>query len=231
MKAALDHKVGAASWKAILLVVAESCHMDGTGCTLRYQTIAERAECSLATVKRAIPAMVAAGVLHGRAGALSVEMNESITIDPGVTTTPKRAHSDTKGEEAPDSQCDQPASPRDPAGVTVTPPSEPTKNRPTTDPVGKSRKKPSTSVPDLFPVTPELREWARTHAPSIDVDLETANWLDHHRAKGSRFSDWTAAWRTWMRNAQKWSRKPAAQTGPRSRITFDRSEPSGRLAL
>lgn len=100
-----------------------------------------------------------------------------------------------------------------------------------TDPVGKSRKKPSTPVPDLFPVTPELREWARTHAPSIDVDLETANWLDHHRAKGSRFSDWTAAWRTWMRNAQKWSRKPAAQTGPRSRITFDRSEPSGRLAL
>lgn len=65
-------------------------------------------------------------------------------------------------------------------------------------------RKPETLLPDDFTVTDEMKawfaeqDWARfvTH-PGV----ETQNFMDHHRAKGSKFRDWTAAWRTWMRNA------------------------------
>jgi hypothetical protein len=63
------------------------------------------------------------------------------------------------------------------------------------------KKRRASQAPDRFPLTPTLREWAKTEAPGIDLDLETKNFLDHHRAKGSLFKDWTASWRTWMRNA------------------------------
>jgi hypothetical protein len=35
-----------------------------------------------------------------------------------------------------------------------------------------------------------------------NVEEERDRFVDHHRAKGSRFSDWDAAWRTWSRNAR-----------------------------
>lgn len=222
------HRVGKPAWKAVLLVVADSCNPDGHGCTARYQTIARDAECGLATVKRAIPAMLAAGVLHGRSGALSVEMDTPIDMTQSITTTPKKAQSDTTSEEAPVSESDQSVSERARDGIRVTPPSEPTNNRPSTE----HKRKPQTSTaPDIWPVTDELRSWASINAPDVDLAVETANWLDHHRAKGSRFSDWTAAWRTWMRNAQRWLRKPKAASGPRAPIHHDRATPTGRLAL
>lgn len=31
---------------------------------------------------------------------------------------------------------------------------------------------------------------------------EVSRWLDHHRAKGSRFVDWAAAWRTWRSRSE-----------------------------
>lgn len=67
-------------------------------------------------------------------------------------------------------------------------------------------RKRATQVPDEFPITPQMHSWGREHAPLIaDPVAETAQFLDHHRAKGSTFKDWTAAWRTWMANAQKFA--------------------------
>jgi hypothetical protein len=54
-----------------------------------------------------------------------------------------------------------------------------------------------------------MRSWAAEHVPGVPVDAETENFRDHHRAKGSAMKDWTAAWRTWMRNAVKFGRVPA----------------------
>jgi hypothetical protein len=55
--------------------------------------------------------------------------------------------------------------------------------------------------PSLYVITDQHRQWAAAHAPTVDLKLETDNWLDHHRSKGSMFKDWGAAWRLWMRNA------------------------------
>lgn len=61
-----------------------------------------------------------------------------------------------------------------------------------------------TRIPNDFAVTPELRDWARTHAPSVNLERETANFVDYWRAKPGKDGvkrDWPATWRTWMRRA------------------------------
>lgn len=93
-----------------------------------------------------------------------------------------------------------------------------------------SRRKPETPTPDLWPVTDDLRSWATEHRLTVNLEAETAKWLDYHRSKDSRFRDWTAAWRKWMRQAQEWT-KPKDGTGPRAPIHHDRSAPTGRMAL
>jgi hypothetical protein len=67
-----------------------------------------------------------------------------------------------------------------------------------------SRKR-ATQAPDSIDITDTMREWATTKASGVDLDAETERFLDHHRAKGSTFKDWTAAWRTWMSRAASYS--------------------------
>lgn len=63
------------------------------------------------------------------------------------------------------------------------------------------RKKSATRPPESFEVTEEMWAWAQEQGvPHQRIEGETAKFLDHHRAKGSVFSDWPAAWRKWMRN-------------------------------
>jgi hypothetical protein len=44
----------------------------------------------------------------------------------------------------------------------------------------------------------------------IDLRAEWQQFCDHHDAKGSTYKDWSAALRTWIRNAQKFGRTSAA---------------------
>lgn len=71
----------------------------------------------------------------------------------------------------------------------------------------------ATPVPDHLPITDPMKDLARRLGFTGDLTTLTENFLDHHRAKGSRFIDWTAAWRTWLRNEIKFSstRRPSSQ--------------------
>jgi hypothetical protein len=60
-----------------------------------------------------------------------------------------------------------------------------------------------TQAPTDFPVSPRLLEWVTERGLTINVSQETHRFLDHHRAKGSKFIDWDAAWRNWMTRAQE----------------------------
>lgn len=99
---------------------------------------------------------------------------------------------------------------------------------PTTTAKPKARKV-KTYAPDQLPLTPAMREWGEANAPLVTGPVaETAKFLDHHRAKGSQFLDWTAAWRTWMANAQTYAERDGgrhlrAVSGGRTPI--DRSRP------
>jgi hypothetical protein len=61
-----------------------------------------------------------------------------------------------------------------------------------------------TGIPD----SEKLTEWAETwnlSAAQRENAQEFAKFVDHHRAKGSVMADWSAAWRTWERNAKRFS--------------------------
>jgi hypothetical protein len=73
-------------------------------------------------------------------------------------------------------------------------------------------------IPEPFVVTAELVNWAREEVPLVDHALETPKFVDWHKSKGSRFKDWTAAWRNWMRNAQAYAARDAAARPQRQTV-------------
>jgi uncharacterized protein YdaU (DUF1376 family) len=80
---------------------------------------------------------------------------------------------------------------------------------PPLSPQGAKQKR-KTGLPDKFMVTPEMRSWASTDVPAVNLKTETENFCDYWRGAGGTKVDWVATWRTWMRKAQKDS-----QTGGR----------------
>lgn len=100
IRAVRNLRVGSASWKAVLFVIADEQRKDGTPCRLRYGAIAAHAECDVRTVKRAVPSLIKEGVLEGKSGALRVSLagdtmslsEEGDTMSPG---TPCPQSSDT----------------------------------------------------------------------------------------------------------------------------------------
>jgi hypothetical protein len=78
-----------------------------------------------------------------------------------------------------------------------------------------ARKNRATQFPDNFEVTTEMTKWALVNFPSVNAAFETQGFRDFHVAKGSTFKDWSAAWRTWIRNADKFSgSKPTTPAKP-----------------
>ena len=79
----------------------------------------------------------------------------------------------------------------------------------------KKTAKRKTPAPDHLPVTDAMTAFAKSKGYTGDLAELTATFLDHHRAKGSLFIDWTAAWRTWLRNEIRFSaNRPASHMTP-----------------
>lgn len=57
-----------------------------------------------------------------------------------------------------------------------------------------------------------------------DLPAELLNFTDHHTAKASRFADWDAAFRTWLRNSTRFR-------GSQQSFKTGRVEPKGREAF
>lgn len=82
------------------------------------------------------------------------------------------------------------------------------KDKPKSKTKGKER---GTPAPADFTVTDSMKVWASVHAPLLDVDFETHQFLDKHTAKGHLFADWYAAWRNWFRMGQSWAEERRAK--------------------
>ena len=66
----------------------------------------------------------------------------------------------------------------------------------------------NTSLPDGFQLTDRMT--AHAASKGLDptrIDHQFERFCDHHRAKGSLFADWEAAWRKWVGNALDYARK------------------------
>jgi len=66
-------------------------------------------------------------------------------------------------------------------------------------------KKKKTPTPDIFPVTDQMKDYAKKQNFGGDLEYITENFLLYHRKKGSKFVDWYAAWQSWVRNEVKWN--------------------------
>lgn len=89
-----------------------------------------------------------------------------------------------------------------------------------------------TDAPEAIEITEAMRAWFRKsfgEVPSREVLSQTQLFLDHHRAQGSRFRDWTAAWRKWMRNwrTEFGKRVPEIQSNGRPRTGTLLDNPEG----
>lgn len=63
-------------------------------------------------------------------------------------------------------------------------------------------------APTDFQITEDLREWARTRCPMVNIEAETEKFRDHEYRDPK--TDWKAAWRTWMRNVPDFHRGAAS---------------------
>lgn len=84
---------------------------------------------------------------------------------------------------------------------------------PAVEPPKRSRKAPASAIGSDAKPTPPQVEFAEQ--AGISGSLFAGEWdrfVDYHLAKGSRMADWTAAWRTWVRNGKRFA--PDARAGP-----------------
>lgn len=71
--------------------------------------------------------------------------------------------------------------------------------------IGKNHSKEikrASALPSDFAVTDEMRKWSTENGLSAPDDL-IDSFRDYHLAKGSTYKDWTAAFRTWIRNDKR----------------------------
>lgn len=78
------------------------------------------------------------------------------------------------------------------------------------------KKKRKVAIPDQFMVTAEMRTWAATSAPAVNLKTETENFVDYWRGAGGTKVDWVATWRTWMRKSQTDSQRGGGRGGYKS---------------
>jgi hypothetical protein len=64
---------------------------------------------------------------------------------------------------------------------------------------------------DGFELNDSMRRWAHDTFPKVDVDYETAQFLDHFRGTLTRRPNWYAEWQKWIRRANKWADERAAR--------------------
>jgi hypothetical protein len=74
-------------------------------------------------------------------------------------------------------------------------------------------KKPLQPMPEGFHLNGKLREFAKTNG-FVKCDFMFDQFKAHHNAKGSKFVDWEAAWRTWVLNQVKFNGGAPQQPRP-----------------
>ncbi|MFF9271105.1 hypothetical protein [Streptomyces rochei] len=65
---------------------------------------------------------------------------------------------------------------------------------------------------DGFTITDAMRAWSlKTFGPGLDVDYETAQFIDHFRAQNVRRPNWPAEWQKWIRRSAKFASERATR--------------------
>lgn len=75
-------------------------------------------------------------------------------------------------------------------------------------------------VPEDWRPSERDRNFAICHMPEDAIDREAAQFVDHHRSRGTPFRDVSRAWQTWCRNFSKWNRPKPAPAARQSNLAW-----------
>lgn len=64
---------------------------------------------------------------------------------------------------------------------------------------------PKTLLPEDFPITDNMRQWANEKVPTLDIDYYHEDFCNHWRGNGKKMASWIATWYTWMRRTDRGS--------------------------
>lgn len=79
--------------------------------------------------------------------------------------------------------------------------------------IGARKSRPTRKCPPDFEITPEMRAWAAANAGLASIDAATEAFRDH--TFKNAISDWSGAWRNWMRRDHQYAQEK--QKGPSRR--------------
>ena len=223
MTAVFDRYPNGGGEMLLALALADHASDDGTRVYPSIKALAEKTRQSERTIQYQLRRMEESGWLilvnAGNGGRsmtseyrISPEWIKGAEIAPiqkGATDDIKGATDDTKGCN-PRQKRVQPIAPANNHHRTI---NEPSLNRV----VAAAPTKPSrgTTAPSGF--TPDQTAHDIAASTGVNLQAELANFLDHHAARGTVFKDWQAAFRTWLRNAVKFSSNaPASGRGRQS---------------
>ena len=81
-----------------------------------------------------------------------------------------------------------------------------TKDTSTKNTFTKDRPSRACPIASDFKVSPEMRAWFSEQGfKHIEIDSETAIFIDYWTGRGKPMKDWTSTWRNWMRRADRWA--------------------------
>jgi DNA-binding transcriptional ArsR family regulator len=193
------------SEKLVLVSLADH-HNRATGlCIPGQASVGEQTCMSVRTVQRHLKSLESRGLIVRQARFRSEgrgRTSDSYVLQ-GDNLTPKhQGKGDKSGTTKATNQDDQ----HDTVVVAITG-REPEGNRK----IVSSRTK-KTSVPSSYAPDEQLAEQISSKWPKLRLDEEVEKFQDYHRAKGSKFVDWDAAFRNWCRNADKFRLKAAGMS-------------------
>ena len=223
MTAVFDRYPNGGGEMLLALALADHASDDGTRVYPSIKALAEKTRQSERTIQYQLRRMEESGWLilvnAGNGGRsmtseyrISPEWIKGAEIAPiqkGATDDKKGATDDTKGCN-PRQERVQPIAPANNHHRTI---NEPSLNRV----VAAAPTKPSRGTVAPSDFMPDQTAHDIAANTGVNLQAELANFLDHHAARGTVFKDWQAAFRTWLRNAVKFSsHAPASGRGRQS---------------
>ena len=206
--------------KFVLVALADMAD-ESHSCFPGQQTLAQMVGASETTVRRSISRLSEMGLLtrEERRNKSGYKTSDRYFLQLDVTANSHRSNrpvgADLTGQSVPTS----PVIHDDLTGQSDRYIEEEPKENPQRTTSGARKR--ACRIPDPFVVTVEMRAWAASETPGLDVDAHTREFVDYWRAEsGAKAAkrDWVAAWRNWMRKAHRWNTPRPGKPTPDDRV-------------
>ncbi|MEL6115132.1 helix-turn-helix domain-containing protein [Photobacterium sp. SP02] len=207
--------------KLIMLCLADYANDEGL-CWPSIDSVARKCSLSRSTVKAQLKKLGEQGVLSAQRRKKTTEEGTKTndtnlyqihisvlknTLEEGVEFNP-RSKSDLGQNSAGGRSKSDPKPSLDPSDIKDPPKAPLSENSESNSEQiaeGKKRKRLATSLPDDFAVTDVMQQWYAEQGFTLSIQAATQQWRDAMLARGQKYTDWVAAWRNGMRNANKWA--------------------------